>query len=127
MKSYLLIGLFGLFLLSCGNSQEVVEDETADLPTDQNAETETTEEVEEVMEDNYRIIGLVHIQDGECPIWIEARGKDGPLKIYPVNLEEKYQQEGMKIKFAYTHSMAQQPEGCDIDLVAVLNDVTLMR
>jgi hypothetical protein len=127
MKSYILIGILGLFLVSCGNSQEVVEDETADLPTEQSNESETTEEVEEIMEDNYRIIGMVHVQDGECPLWIEARGKEGPLKLYPVNLEKKYQQEGMKIKFAHAPSMAQQPEGCDIDQVVILSDVTLMR
>lgn len=131
MKYYALLFGFGFLITSCGTGKEIVEDKTTDVENTAETVEEEVEETKEVMEgemdQNYRIMGMVHVDDGECPIWIEARGKDGLLKIYPIGLDDKYKKEGMKIKFAYTKSMAQQPEGCDIDLVAVLSDVTLMR
>ncbi|MGB1104784.1 MAG: hypothetical protein ACPG21_14330 [Crocinitomicaceae bacterium] len=134
MKYYTLLIIFGLLIASCGNGKEIVEDETSDLKKKEETVKEEVEETEapstgsgDHVDENHRIIGVVHVNDGECPLWIEAREKDGPIKIFPVGLAEKFQKEGMKIKFAYTRSMAQQPEGCDVDLAAVLSDVTLMR
>ena len=117
----------GLVVSQEGTQQAFMWSSIIEVVEDEEEVEETKEVMEGEMDQNYRIMGMVHVDDGECPIWIEARGKDGPLKIYPIGLDDKYKKEGMKIKFAYTKSMAQQPEGCDIELVAVLSDVTLMR
>ena len=110
-----------VFAFSCANRKEKVN------------ETESHEELIHKTEDtltspeNYRVIGIVHVSETECPLYIEAKLVDKSVNMYPMNLEEKYKREGMKIKFDYELSRGPQPENCELDMVVSLSDVTLMR
>lgn len=136
MKNLFLIGAL-LFVVACGNRKEtaqeveaVQEEVTETMEEAENAAEEVEEAAEEVVEEvdqNYRIIGVVHVDHNDCPLYIEAHEKNETLIMYPMNLEAKYKREGVRIKFAYTKSRGQQPENCDIDMVVALSDVTLMR
>jgi hypothetical protein len=119
MKSILLLSV--LFLAAaCGNRKETMQEIDS-------VEEEIEEAVEEAQE-NYRVIGIVHIDEPDCPIYLETKLKDKTVMMYPMNLEEKYKNEGMKLKFDYALSRGQQPENCDIiDMVVSMSDVTLMR
>lgn len=64
---------------------------------------------------NPSIDGNVIMSDSNC-VLIEAMitPKDTQL-FYPINLEEKYQTEGMKITFEFSYSRAMLPAGCPAD------------
>ena len=115
-----IITLSVLFLaLACGNQKEIMQEKEA-----------IEEEIEVVTEEtngNSRVVGVVHVSETECPLYIETRLKDSTANMYPMNLEEKYKKEGMRLKFNYALSRGQQPENCDIDFVVSMTDVTLMR
>lgn len=108
-----------LFSLGCANRKERIQEREAH-------ENESSEVVDIVTEP-VRIIGTVVAPIDQCPVLIDAQVGDKIVKMYPVNLDEKFQKAGMKLKFSYTPSRAQQPENCDIDMVVVLSDVALMR
>lgn len=118
---YVVIMCALLIGFSCANHKEKVN------------EIESHEELVKKTEDslttpdNYRVIGLVHVSETECPLYIEAKLADKTVNMYPMNLDEKYKREGMKIKFAYALSRGPQPENCELDMVVSLTDVTLMR
>lgn len=111
---------FTFVLLACGNQKERSRSET----------NETVHEIEEVVmekSENYRIIGTVVMNEGNCPIYIQATDENKVIRMYPMNLEAKYKVDGMKLKFAYERSRGAQPEECNIDMVISMHDVTLMR
>ncbi|MFT5822791.1 MAG: hypothetical protein ACI8ZM_004048 [Crocinitomix sp.] len=118
MKSIIVLSV--LFLATaCGNQKETMQEKEA-------IEQEI-EPVTEVVNENYRVVGIVHISETDCPIYIETKLKDSTVNMYPMNLEEKYKRDGMKLKFDYALSRGAQPENCDIDMVVSMSDVTLMR
>lgn len=102
-------------LAACSNQKN-----TNAVATASNTTTETTSE-------NYRIIGVVHVSDTGCKLYIDAQEKDKKVKMYPVNLDEKFQKEGMRLKFDYAASRAPLPDGCDAAQVVSVSDVTPMR
>jgi hypothetical protein len=58
--------------------------------------------------------GIVRIEYKGCPALIETT-EDGQLvKLYPVNLDEAFKVNGLKIFFNYTPSKAPQPESCTL-------------
>lgn len=116
IKYTLILGF--MVLMACSNSKETL---SGNEETDQ-----TTEEVESVTE-NYRVIGIVHISETDCPLLIETRLKEETVLFYPLNLDEKFRREGMKIKFAYETSKGSLPENCSEAVAVSLSDVTLMR
>lgn len=123
MKTLFLLSSLFLFF-ACGSQKEVAT----------NSVNETKEEVEEVVEEteealnnNFRIVGTVHTTDKGCGVYIDAKMEDTSVKMYPVNLDEKYQVEGMFIRFTYALSRAMQPSECDCSKVVSLSDVTPLR
>ena len=114
-------------LAACGNQKETIKDKEV---VEEEVETVVEEEIETVVEEgneNYRVVGIVHISETECPIYIETKLKDSTVNMYPMNLEEKYKRDGMKLKFDYALSRGAQPVNCDVDMVVSMSDVTLMR
>ncbi len=118
MKQMMVVGIL-LFSLACANRKERIQEREAH-------EGQTTEVVDSVTVTE-RIIGTVVAASDICPVLIDAQVGEKVVKMYPVNLDEKFQKAGMKLKFSYTLSRAQQPENCDLDMVVVLSDVALMR
>lgn len=116
IKYTLILGLIAL--MACSNSKETLSE---------NEETDqTTKEVESAIE-NYRVIGIVHVSETDCPLLIETRLKDETVLFYPLNLDEKFRREGMRIKFAYEASKGALPENCTQAIAVSLSDITLMR
>lgn len=129
--------LTALSLASCGSqkavtgskevekSVEVVETAAEDIQ--ENVEEMDTTASQTRIGDNYRIVGVIHVNDDPCGAYIEAQEKDGMVKMYPVNLEDKYKKDGLRVKFDYTLSRAMQPAGCSVDKVIAVRDFTVLR
>lgn len=77
--------------------------------------------------------GVVHLKDAGCPFYIEITGSFSKSTlmeyrtIYPVNLEKKYQKNGLSLQFNYTISRAMSPEGCQTDAIVSLSDVQTIK
>ncbi len=115
---FLLSGLFLFF--ACGSQKEVAANTV-------NETSENVEDASDTMNDNFRIVGTVHTIDKGCGVYIDAKLEDRSVKMYPVNLDEKFSVEGMFIRFTYAPSRAMQPSGCKCDRVVSLSDVTPLR
>jgi hypothetical protein len=75
-------------------------------------------------------LGKVHISKNEtCPVYITIEGVFSKSSIvdfhtlYPINLDRKYQKNGLYIQFNYTISRAKSPEGCTTDGVVSVENV----
>ncbi|MCH2230431.1 MAG: hypothetical protein MK105_08810 [Crocinitomicaceae bacterium] len=123
---FLLSGLFLFF--ACGSQKEVAANTVNE--TSENVEDtaqDAVEDASDTMDDNFRIVGTVHTIDKGCGVYIDAKLEDRSVKMYPVNLDEKFSVEGMFIRFTYAPSRAMQPSGCKCDRVVSLSDVTPLR
>lgn len=130
---FLVFAISMMTIIACGNQKETAQEVEAVEAEIENAEDSSTSEPEEDVDNdveetrNYRVVGIVHVSATDCPVYIEARLENETVSMYPMNLDNRFKKEGMKIKFAYTLSRGAQPTSCDIDMVVALNDVTLMR
>jgi hypothetical protein len=84
------------------------------------------EHLSENVEDGFTV-GIVRITDKGCYCYLEVNENGSLLKMYPVNLDEKYKKEGVRLKFTYNVSRAMQPENCFVDKVVAVNDVSELR
>lgn len=118
---YIIIVCSLVFVLSCANRKEKVNEiESHEELLNKTEDTITSTE-------NNRLVGLVHVSETECPLYIEAKLTDRSVNMYPINLDDKFKNEGMKIKFTYELSRGTHPENCDVEMVVLLNEVALMR
>lgn len=112
MKTLAVIFSLGL-LLSCGTTAKTT-----------NTVTEVGSNAESVANDDVTS-GIVRTQYKGCPVLIEITEDGQMVKLYPVNLDESFKVDGMKIFFTYTPSRAQQPESCTlINKVVSLENVS---
>lgn len=78
------------------------------------------------------LIGIVHVNENQCPIYIELTSELNPGKTlafstaYPLNLKDGMKKKGLKVKFTYTASKAMQPEGCSAEVVIQLETITVI-
>ncbi len=107
-------------LVSCHSHRKHLKDDQGEVTAEETAESTEEEAVE-------RFVGVVHTSETGCLVTIEMTAGDKTILCYPVNIEDKYKVEDMVLKFAYTESRAQQPEGCDADMVISISDVAIMR
>ena len=101
---------FALFILSCKTQ-----------PTNQNADLAVTE-----LSPKYT--GIVHVKKDNCPNYVEiTSGPDisGTKKVYGLNLAKKYLKEGKQLRFDFTYSKAMNPEGCNVEAVVVLTNISV--
>ena len=103
-----------LFLSACASHKEIAEPVIKEVG-------ETA-----VVDDGFSV-GIVRITDKGCFYYIEVNEKGVPMKMYPVNLDDKYKKEGIRIQFTYYPSRAMQPENCFVDKVIAVNDVTELK
>lgn len=73
-----------------------------------------------------RVIGTVRATE-DCGYYIEYLVGDVSHSLGPVNLEEKFQVDGMRIKFAYEASGTKPPRNCPNFEPVTVNDVTPLR
>jgi hypothetical protein len=123
-----LIVIVGIGILtSCATCKKSkIEKET---PTKSVAEmiSEESVEINQVRpmreEDMVDITGIVRINKEGCPVLIEMIEGDLYSLVYPVNLEDKFKVNGMKIGFSYLPSRAPMLEGCAAEKVIAVSDV----
>lgn len=117
----IIIAALVLLTFGCANRKEKMQENESHEELMNKTEEQNSTELEN------RVIGIVHVSETECPLYIEAKLTDHAVKMYPMNLEDKFKNEGMKLKFTYELSRGAQPENCDIDMVVSLSEVSLMR
>lgn len=109
------------FFFACNQSKEVSQDNSGNTATKE--ESVTKKETNNVV--NY--IGTVKIPKDNCP-YVEAQLKDGKTyKVYVINLDEKFLQDGTKIKFEYAISRMMIPGNCTADITAKFYNVYRVR
>jgi len=74
--------------------------------------------------------GIVRINKDNCPNYIEITS--GPeieslKKVYALNLAKKYLKDGKQLHFNLTYSKAMNPEGCNVDAVVVLSEISVKK
>ncbi|MCH2235876.1 MAG: hypothetical protein MK078_16665 [Crocinitomicaceae bacterium] len=128
MKYLFLFGL-SILLFACGNSKGSADSTTTSTETteDKDNGAETIEEGGTITAQVVSVVGVVHVSETGCPLYIAAEAGDEKLTLYPVNLEDKFKNEGMKLKFKYQPSKIQQPDACPDAMPVTLSDVSLMR
>jgi hypothetical protein len=47
--------------------------------------------------------------------------------VYAMNLAKKYLKEGKQLRFNFTYSKAKNPEGCNVEAVVVLTDISVKK
>jgi hypothetical protein len=109
MKSLVVFMLLRSCALHKSTSEEIVESESL-----------------EVKIENYRIVGIVVTSD-ECPVYIDATEDGNSIRIFPINLDERFKVNGMRLKFDYKEVTEKIPLNCTADKVVELNDVTPVR
>ena len=72
------------------------------------------------------IYGRVDLSNETCDVLIHVREGDILYTLYPVNLSDEYKVQDLKMTFTYTPSRAPSPEGCDVNKVAVLNQIKVI-
>jgi hypothetical protein len=105
MKTVILFSVL-LFSISCATHKEIVENGTFESEQVQIAK------------------GTVCVSQEGCPVFITAKIDGALVKMYPVNLEEQFKIDGLKIKFSFNLSRAMQPENCKVDKVVSIENVT---
>lgn len=73
-----------------------------------------------------RSVGTVHSTE-ECGFYIEVIVGDVAHSLSPVNLDMKYQQDGLRIKFAYEKYASKPPVACPNFEPVEVADVTPLR
>jgi hypothetical protein len=103
---------FALLILSCKTQ-----------PTNQNTDAS-------VADSSPKYTGIVHVNKDNCPNYIEITSGpeiESPKKVYAMNLAKKYLKEGKQLRFNFTYSKAKNPEGCNVEAVVVLTDISVKK
>lgn len=99
-------------LLLVGSCKTMKEKETVDNGSAPNTEKRT--------------LGTVRNTD-DCGFYIEVFVGDLAHSYYPVNLDEKYKVDGMRLKFAWKAAKAKPPKDCPNFEPIEVSDVTAIR
>ena len=113
--SFLII--FGL--TSCASVKESSESSASD-----NHSIEEVQEEQPILPDNLRAIGKVFVSEGDCPLFIRTDVDGNKINVYPINLPDKYQEDGLQIDFEYRLSRAPQPAGCSVKYTVSIESVS---
>jgi hypothetical protein len=92
---------------SCGNSKKNNVDQVAAM----------------MMEGEVRLSNV----DGECVLWIMTTKISAFSGFYPVNLDEQFKVNGLKIAFNYSDSRAPLPENCFNLKAIVISEVRIVK
>ena len=101
---------FVLFILSC------------------KSQSNAAAEGESQVESGPKYTGIVHVNKDNCPNYVEITNGpeiESPKKVYALNLPKKYLKEGKNLRFDFTYSKAMNPEGCNVEAVVVLTNISV--
>ena len=79
-------------------------------------------------ESSPKYTGIVHVNKDNCPNYVEiTNGPEitSPKRVYALNLAKKYAKEGKQLRFNFTYSKAMNPEGCNVEAVVVLTNISV--
>lgn len=111
--SLILFLLFtGTTLLSCRTQKEVVTEQPP-----QPLEDDSDEE---------RLVGVIDITE-ECGALIRVVQGDVERTYIPVNLEDKYKKDDMKVRFSYQPADVKQTGDCVFYTPITITDITFLR
>lgn len=91
-------------------------------------QSNTTVAVDSQADSSPKYTGIVHVKKDNCPNYVEiTSGPDisATKKVYALNLAKKYLKEGKKLRFDFTYSKSMNPEGCNVDAVIVLSNISV--
>lgn len=115
LNQYLLI-LVAFLAVSCGESKEI---------TSSVEETETTENVEDIVEDNSETLynGIIrdYTSSEGCSFLIEIDRNGEKILYDPVHLQEEYQRDGLKVQVSFT--MSKRPSKCTLAQPIILTKI----
>jgi hypothetical protein len=94
-----------LFLTSCGNKKATT------------------------IEHNLMAEGTVKVSSktGDCSLWIVSKNSSEFNGFYPVNLEEQFRKNDLKIAFNFNDSRAPLPENCTNLKAIVISEVKVLK
>lgn len=78
------------------------------------------------------LVGIIHVNENQCPVYIELPAALNPgismpfNTVYPLNLKDGMKKKGLKVQFTYTVSKAMSPEGCSADAVVQLEEIMVV-
>ncbi len=104
----------GSAMYSCRTQKEVVENVEQPQPV----ETENSDEE--------RLVGVIDITE-ECGAVIRVVQGDVERSYIPVNLEEKYKKDDMKVRFSYVPANVKQTGDCVFYTPITITDITFLR
>lgn len=90
------------------------------------AKSEVTAPVVFTAEKQLRVVGTVVKENGTCALYISILQDATQLKIVPANLDERFQVNGMRLRFDYTTVTAKEKSSCPYQWV-VLEEVSPLR
>jgi hypothetical protein len=88
--------------------------------------------IEPLTEGTAQWVGIVHVNENQCPVYIEITDELNPgvsvpfHAVYPLNLKDGMKKKGLKVQFSYTLSKAMSPEGCTAEAVIQLEQITVI-
>ncbi len=73
--------------------------------------------------------GIVKVsaKPGDCALWISSSKAEGGTGFYPVNLEEQFKKDGLKVAFNFNPSRAPLPENCERLQAIVISEVKVLK
>lgn len=86
----------------------------------------TTESVVLPVEKQLRITGTVVKQNGDCALYISIPQGATELMIVSINLDERFQLNGMRLRFDYTTIKTNEVSNCSYQR-ALLEEVSPLR
>jgi hypothetical protein len=103
----IMLSVFLLSISSCGNSKKGNLNAMSDM----------------MMDGEVKISSV----DGDCAIWIMSTKTSSFAGFYPVNLDEQFKVNGLKIAFNFTDSRAPLPENCNNLKAIVISEVRILK
>jgi hypothetical protein len=69
----------------------------------------------------------ISAQSGECQLWIMSTHTSAVAGFYPVNLDEQFKKNNLKIAFNFNDSRAPLPENCTNLKAIVISEVKVLK
>ena len=69
----------------------------------------------------------VSSNNGECALWIMSNHASAGAGFYPVNLDEQFRKDNLKIAFNFNESRAPLPENCTQLKAVVISETKVLK
>lgn len=69
----------------------------------------------------------ISVQSGECQLWIMSTHTSALSGFYPVNLDDQFKKNNLKIAFNFNDSRAPLPDNCNNLKAIVVSEVKVLK